>query len=394
MSNPAISKEMLATLAAVKQPINKARGMSNTAYTDDQLFEFERDNVMGKNWAAIAFSRELPENAYAKPVDFMGMPLAIIKDAEGKIQVFHNVCSHRGMLLVQKEGAVRGMISCPYHSWTYDLEGNLRATPHIGGVNVHTVDGFECADHGLKKVRSHIWMDIIFINVSGDSAPFEEFIKPLESRWKAFTQHKGELSVPDDYGSLSLNVECNWKLAVENYCEAYHLPWVHPSLNKISPLKQHYNLMISANMSGQGSYCYDNSNVAGTTLPVFDDWPEEQAKTGEYIALYPNVLLGVQLDHAFAIILHPLSPSKTVESLQLYFLGDGASSDRYIDNRQSVMDAWEIVFGEDIFAVEGMQAGRQSPGYQGGAFSPVMDQSTHHFHCWVANQYSAVVNNV
>jgi choline monooxygenase len=150
--------------------------------------------------------------------------------------------------------------------------------------------------------------------------------------------------------------------------------------------------MIGDNMSGQGSHSYDYSDVAGTALPVFADWPADQAKNGEYIALYPNVLLGVQLDHAFAIILHPLSHNKTLESLQLYFLGEGASSERYAENRQSVLDAWEIVFREDIFAVEGMQAGRQSPGYQGGVFSPVMDESTHHFHRWVANHYSLAVN--
>ena len=394
MPHSIISPQLTASLEAVQQPINEARGMANAAYTDQQLFDFERDHVMGNHWAAIAFSGELPKNAYVKPLNFMGIPLAILKNAEGDTQVFHNVCSHRGMLLVREEGPVNAMISCPYHSWTYDLAGNLRATPHIGGVNVHKVDGFECADHGLKKVRSHIWMGMIFVNLSGDAEPFAEFIKPLESRWKAFTQHIGELRVPDDYGSLTLKVECNWKLAVENYCEAYHLPWVHPSLNKISPLNQHYNVMIGDNMSGQGSHSYNYSDVAGTALPVFADWPEEQAKTGEYISLYPNVLLGVQLDHVFAIILHPLSPTKTIESLQLYFLGDGATSERYADNRQSVMDAWETVFGEDIFVVEGMQAGRQSPGYQGGAFSPVQDESTHHFHCWVANQYSAATSRI
>lgn len=380
--------DLKTSLEQVQQPIEKASGMFNAAYTHDEYFSFERDNVLGTNWAAIAFSNELPNNSYVKPIDFMGIPLAIMKNEGGDIQVFHNVCSHRGMKLVQKEGSVGKMICCPYHSWTYDLDGNLKATPHIGGVNIHQTEGFNCADHGLKKVRCHIWLGMVFINLSGDAVSFSEFIKPLESRWPTFAQQKDTLSVPDDYGSLSLTIKSNWKLAVENYCEAYHLPWVHPTLNRVSPLNQHYNLMIGDNMSGQGTRVYNNSEVAGNILPTFESWPQAQAKTGEYISLYPNVLLGVQLDHVFAIILHPLSANKTLESLQLYFIGEGASDEKYSMNRKAVLDSWRVVFGEDVFAVEGMQAGRQSPGYTGGAFSPVLDESSHHFHKWIANHYA------
>lgn len=379
-------------LDAVLHPITEAKGMPNAAYDDPDLFDFERDSLMANTWAAIAFEHELPNKGHAKPVEFMGLPLALMRNRDGEIQVFHNVCSHRGMVLLQEEVEVQRMVRCPYHSWSYDLDGNLKATPHIGGVDVHKVDGFKCEENGLKTIRSHIWMGMVFINLSGDAADFDAHINPLTERWVSFTKNMHELREPVNGGRMELTVNCNWKLAVENYCEAYHLPWVHPSLNTYSPLDQHYNLVVGDNMSGQGTLCYNLADIAGIALPQFSDWPEDQIKVGEYISLYPNVLLGVQADHAFAIILHPTKHNQTIESLQLFYVGDEATADQYAANRQSVLDAWKVVFAEDIFAVEGMQAGRKSPAYNGGIFSPVLDGPTHHFHSWVANRYARALD--
>ena len=381
----------MATLDAVRQPIAEANGMPNAVYDDPALFEFERDNVLGKTWAGLAFASELPKNGFAKPVDFMGLPLAIMRNRDGELKVFHNICSHRGMIMLREETEVEGMVRCPYHSWTYDLNGNLKGTPHIGGVGVHTAEGFVCEKHGLKEVRSAVWNGIVFINLSGDADEFDTFIAPLVDRWEGFTGQGGfdQVHVAPTGSSMELLVEANWKLAVENYCEAYHLPWVHPSLNTYSPLDQHYNLIVNDNMSGQGTYTYNLSDVAGTSLPQFEQWPAEKIRQGEYVSLYPNVLLGVQADHIFAIILQPQANNRTLEKLELAYVGQEATGDKYAACRSAVLESWKVVFGEDVFAVEGMQNGRKSPAFTGGVFSPVLDGPTHHFHEWVANKYAA-----
>ena len=380
----------LAVLDAVHQPIAQASGLPNAAYDDPNLFAYERDNVLGKNWAGLLFASELPKNGFAKPVDFMGLPLAVMRNREGELKVFHNVCSHRGMILLREETEVEGMVRCPYHSWTYDLNGNLKGTPHIGGVGKHSAAGFVCEKHGLRGIRSSIWNDIVFINLSGDAQPFSDFISPLEQRWAEFTGEEGfsNLKIAPTGTSMELTVNANWKLAVENYCEAYHLPWVHPSLNTYSPLDQHYNLIVNDDMSGQGSYSYNLSDIAGTSLPQFKDWPADKIRQAEYVSLYPNILLGVQADHVFSIILMPQSNHCTLEKLQLAYIGPEATGDEYAACRSSVLESWKVVFGEDVFAVEGMQKGRKSPAYQGGVFSPVLDGPTHHFHQWVAKQYA------
>lgn len=381
-------------LDAVRQPIHTAKGMPNGAYIDNQLFQFERDSILANTWVALAYSSDIPAKGFIKPVDFMGLPLAIFRHREGHYNVFHNVCSHRGMQLVTEEIQVKSMVTCPYHSWSYDLNGNLKGTANIGGVGIHKIDGFSCAEHGLKKIRSQEWMGMIFINLSGQAPSFDDFIAPLVDRWSQFCGAEGwhDLHIAPTGSQLQLEVKCNYKLAIENYCEAYHLPWVHPGLNTYSPLEKHYNLIVSDYMSGQGSLCYNLADVAGTRLPRFDQWPADKLHQAEYVSLYPNVLLGIQADHFFTIILEPLAPDLTRESLRLFYVTDRALGDEFSACRQAQLDAWKIVFQEDVFAVEGMQAGRASPGYAGGVFSPVLDVPTHHFHTWVANRYAQALD--
>ncbi|MEP1583278.1 MAG: aromatic ring-hydroxylating dioxygenase subunit alpha, partial [Marinobacter sp.] len=313
----------------VRKPLAEASGMPNAVYDDASLYELERDEVLGKGWAALGFTSDLPMDGFAKPYEFMGLPLAIMRNRDGEFKVFHNVCSHRGMILLTEETEVEGMVRCPYHSWTYDLNGNLKGTPHIGGYGKHKAEGFVCEKHGLREVRSHVWAGMVFINLSGDAVDFDTYIEPLKERWSDLCGREGwdNLNIAPTGSQMQLEVKCNWKLAVENYCESYHLPWVHPSLNTYSPLDQHYNLVVSDNMSGQGSHTYNLSDVAGTHLPRFPSWPQDRLRQAEYISLYPNVLLGLQADHFFAIILEPKAHDRTLENLRVFYVGEEACGD-------------------------------------------------------------------
>lgn len=379
---------------SVLAPIEEAVGMPNAAYVSDAFFSEERDGLMANTWACLGFASDVIKNGYVKPVNFMGLPLLMMRNKDGVTHVFHNVCSHRGMQLVAEEGEVQGVIRCPYHSWTYDLNGNLKGTPHIGGFGEHKVDSFQCEKHGLKPVRSAVWMDMVFINLDGQAPEFADHVAPLEHRWRAFIGDDGFglLRRANMGGNLEINVNCNWKLAVENYCESYHLPWVHPSLNSYSRLVDHYNIEFGEHFSGQGSLAYRLSDVAGTQLPKFPSWPKDKLEHAEYISFFPNVLLGIQADHFFAMMLEPVSAGQTIEHLRVYYVGDESVQDAYAASRTSTLESWRVVFGEDIGVVEGMQAGRQSPGFNGGVFSPVLDHPTYFFHQWVARQIGGATN--
>jgi choline monooxygenase len=375
--------------AAVQQPIAEAKGLPNFAYTSDAQWAAERDRLFARTWTCIGFADDLPGGPCAQPADLMGMPLVVLRDGGGTVRVFHNVCSHRGQRLVPEGGQVRGMLRCPYHSWTYDLSGRLRGTPHIGGPGIHVLEGFDCARHGLKPIRSEIWMDMIFVNLSGDAPPFDQHIAPLMERWRSlWGDSHGQYKRHGRDDEVELELEANWKLAIENYCESYHLPWVHPGLNSYSRLEDHYNIMVADRFSGQGTRVYQLPDVADR-LAQLGAWPREKLRVAEYIAVYPNVMLGVHVDQFFAVRVEPLGPDRTRESMRLYYVGGGRDDEASEATRQCLRDAWRSIFVEDVGVVEGMQLGRQSPAFDGGLFSPVMDEANHHFHRWVAKTMSS-----
>lgn len=391
-----MQKNALATAirSVLKAPAD-ARGLPNQSYTDPGLFDFEREHIVGNSWAALCFESDLPEAGYAFPVQFMGLPLVAVRDRSEGLRVFHNVCRHRGMTLVETESPLRQVLRCPYHSWAYDLTGQLISTPHVGGTDQHQCDDFSASSVSLRQLRCANWLGIVFVNLSGNAEPFEQFLQPLLRRWDDFIAEDSyrKLKTAPSGGRMDLKVNCNWKLPVENYCEAYHLPWVHPALNSYSPLSEHYNILIDEVMSGQGSRNYKLASVSAEQLPTIPGWPKDRMHHAEYISLYPNVLLGIQADHVFAMILVPVNEQQSIERLELSFVGTGATDDRYEACRDAVMQSWNVVFGEDIFAVEGMQKGRGSPGFDGGLFTPVQDLPTHHFHQWVARRYLAAMDS-
>lgn len=380
-----------ARLAEVARADGEARGLPNDLYVCERMARLERERLFARSWVCIGRGADLPAPGDLAPYDLYGLGLLAVRDDEGRIGVYHNVCSHRGRRLVVAPCGTRGgLIRCPYHSWTYGLDGRLRGTPHAGGVGRHTAPVLERERHGLVAVRSATWLDLIFVNLSATAPPFERFVAPLANRCAALFGDDGpRLLRPDPAGRLRIEVAANWKLAVENYCESYHLPWVHPGLNGYSRLEDHYALEAGVDFCGQGVRSYRFGEVQGVALPRFPSWDEGRLRVAEYPVLMPNLLLGIQADHVFTLLVQPLAPARTAEDLCIYYVGDEALDERFAAARARVFEGWRAVFAEDVAPVEEMQIGRGSPAFDGGVFTPVLDQPTHHFHRWVAHRLTA-----
>lgn len=371
-------------LSGVLAPVERARGLPNEHYVSRTAFEEEKRAVLFASWCGIGFAKDIPQPGDAMPIDFLGMPLLAVRDRQGRVGVFQNTCRHRGMILVEEKRRITGAIRCPYHSWCYSLNGDLRATPHIGGPGFNTHKDVDRETLGLHRVRFHIWQDVIFVNISGDAPAFEEAMADLIARWREFERplfHGGAEA------SFKLEVQANWKLAVENYCESYHLPWVHPGLNSYSRLEDHYNIEAPGLYSGQGTLVYRQlKNDVGASFPDFPDLSDKWQEGAEYIAVYPNVLLGVHRDHTFAIVLQPIDIDRTIEHVEIYYAEDISGDAGLRELNGTNAEQWRTVFEEDVFVVEGMQKGRHGVLFDGGRFSPAMDGPTHSFHRWVADR--------
>ena len=372
----------------VNKPIEVANGLPNECYTNQDYLVHEKEKIFYNKWTAIGVGSSIPNIGDIKPYNMLGIPLILIRDKNMDVKVFHNVCSHRGFKLLDKACTLKNVIRCPYHSWAYSFNGQLVATPHIGGLNNHQYKNFNKKKSNLREVKSKIWMDIIFVNINSNELDFDKHIKPLEERWSKFIDKDDQKLIvrSDDYGYFSLEVKTNWKFAIENYCESYHLPTIHPELNKISNINDHYHIQSLPNrFAGQGSKKYDQIVKGNKIFDTFPNWEKSMLKNSEYIALFPNVMIGLHVDHFYVFWLEPLAMNKTKEHMQMYYVGEeSANGEQLKEMRKQNLKFWKDVMLEDINAVEGMQEGRNSPVYNGGNFSPIMDQPTHQFHKWVA----------
>ncbi len=365
-------------------PLEQLTGLPNVAYNSSEFAEFERDKLLARTWFCVASQIQLPSDGWVHPVDIYGLPLLVVRDRKSVVRVFHNVCSHRGMKLVEQPKSTNGIITCRYHGWCYRAEGDLHATPHIHGEGSHEDDRFDKSLNGLKEVRSHIFAGMIFVNLDGNAPDFDEFIKPVTDQWHEFDFTKYGHGGSDSIWEITL--QGNWKFAQENHVDGYHLPFVHPGLNSYSPLRNHEPMVIEGSAAGQRSIGQDHAGAIGDEqLPLYPGlskpWYKGQA---EFLSIYPNIMIGVQADHVWTVYLIPISADQTFERMDLYYFGEGATESKYTTLRSNNRDRMLEIYEEDREMVEGMQKGRQSPAFKGGALSPHMDRPAHCFNRIIA----------
>lgn len=382
-----LNADLAAALDAVRQPVERAKGLPNALYNTPDALALERAKVFHSGWASIGFGCDVPNPGDAAPIDYLGAPLLLLRDRDGAIRVFENVCRHRGMILVEEKRNFAGVIRCPYHSWCYSLDGRLRATPHVGGPGVNSHESVDPATTGLTEVRTAVLQDVVFVNLDGQAPAFDEWSAGLCAQIGDFIGRPLFHGGPES--GFSFDLKTNWKLIVENNAESYHLPWVHPGLNSYSKLEDHYHLEEQGGYSGQGTLVYA-PDYGAKSFPNFPDLPARWDRSAEYPCFFPNTFFSVHRDHVWAAHLDPRAHDRTIERIEIYYTTEeAATSPDYLDMRVENTARWKAVLAEDIFVTEGMQKGRSAPGFDGGRFSPVMDSPTHAFHAWIAERLSA-----
>jgi len=356
-------------------------GLSADAYTSARYLKRERETVFSCYWVCVGLASDVPHPGDVYPTELAGMPIVLVRDRAGTLRAFHNICSHRGLQLVNAPCNVQSNLRCPYHSWAYKLDGKLKSTPHFGGYYKDSYDGFDRDSKSLKPIRCEQWLDLVFVNLSGDAPPLEEYLQPVRDRWSTY-----DLSLlRRESREVGLTCKANWKLAVENFSESYHLSWVHPALNSCSRMEDHFGFDVGDVHVGQGSLLYKSGVVEGRSLPTFPNLEEQhKATVAEYITVFPNLMLGVHPDYFLVFIANPLSPSKTQERMVFYFIGDEAMAPENEILRHLPIDLWKDTNDEDIDMIERMQVGRKSPRFDGGCFSPELEKTVYRFQQMVA----------
>ena len=348
----------------IKSPKNSNTifGLPSKSYTDNEFWEKECNTVLSNGWLFVGFVHELTKPGDVLPIFIAGKPMLLVKNENNKITAFHNVCSHRCLKLVSEKKNVGKLIRCPYHSWSYDLEGNLKSAPHIGGINQHKPKGFNFKNHGLKPIRIHIWHDWIFINLNGKAKKFEEYAKPLFSKFKNIDFDKIIYATTLDFGKINTN----WKFLIENFIEPYHVQFVHKTTTN-QPLKDHYTI-VDGVCYGSGVDVKQEDNKNANALSV----------SSKYLSLFPNFIIGTYYPNQIGVYLNiPISPSVTSQKRIIYTTNGKVMTKEESDLAKKI---WWSVHKEDHEICERLQEGRASPASnEGGLLSPYWEKGVQAF---------------
>jgi glycine betaine catabolism A len=332
------------------------------AYTDEGWFAREMDRVFAAMWIAAGRAEALTGSGAFVRRDVAGASVLIVRGSDGSIKAFHNVCRHRGTrLCTDAEGVVRGSIQCPYHAWTYALDGRLLSAPQMDEVA-----GFERSDYGLRQVACETWDGHIFINLSDDPPPLSTQLGELPQRFAAWRMQDLRLARRIEY-----DIAANWKLVVQNYNECLHCPVIHPLLNRM----HHY--LAADNVPSTGTYCGGAMGFKDGIETLSSDGkrrrdflpglPERDRTLVNYFAIYPNFLLTLHPDYMMTITIWPQDRGRTKLIAEWHFHPDEMSKTTFVC--EDAIEFWDRTNREDWDISERSYLGISSRGYVPGPYS-------------------------
>jgi len=363
----------------------RAEGLPGSFYVAESFGAEQRDLFPG-TWCAVALGSLIPRPGDIYPVELAGWPLIILRDGEGQIRAYHNVCRHRGMKFVTEPCHAKVM-RCPWHSWGYGLDGRLLATPDLGGAKLSQAEGFDRGELGLVPVAVGCWLDLVCVNLDGRAPPFEEYIRPLTDLLAAY-----DLNGLARIGGGSCRYAANWKICMEGSIEDYHLPFGHPEINaeelrNSTPIvlgDRVFGVMTEVPPPPPGSEEEHKPWAAHLPmLPMRDGGMPDRMYS---LSLFPNTGMLVAFDHvAFAIYL-PDGHGETRYDYGIYTVEEAAQGDGFAEARQGNLDLWKIVVEQDRPFWEGVQrtATTRDQAGIGTRFSPYWEVSVQGFQQAVA----------
>jgi choline monooxygenase len=296
-------------------------------------------------------------------------PVIVARGLDGVLRAFSNVCRHRAGPVAEGQGSTR-TFRCGYHGWTYGLDGCLKGTPEF--------DGVECFTHemnGLPRFNVETWDALIFVNLDTDCAPLADTLEDLPSSVESRSLTGLTLAARKDW-----TLDCNWKVYVDNYLEGYHIPIVHPSLNR-EIIYQQYRTET------RRYYSIQHSPIKEVASPRLRRDSNASNNDAQFFWIFPNLMLNVYPDNYSTNLIVPLGPEKTLTIFEWYFR-DVEREDVKEIVRQTVEFSDEVQI-EDIRICEAVQRGLKSRSYNRGRYSVKRENGVHHFHGLLAEFLNA-----
>jgi Rieske 2Fe-2S family protein len=330
-------------------------------FISPEVFAQEQAAIFSAQWVLVGHQSQIGKAGDYFVQEVAGESLIVVRDREGTIRGFYNVCRHRGTRLCEDATGHSSTIQCPYHAWTYGLDGRLMGAPHMDQVQ-----GFGKADYSLHAVNLALWEGFIFVNLADDPMPLKEWFAPLEGKFSRWNLPRLRSARRIEY-----DVRANWKLMFENYSECYHCPGVHPMLSKVSPYDSAENDLTEGPFLGgfmtvdKGKSLTMSGNACA--LSVGDGHDLQQVF---YYSVFPNMLLSMHPEYIMVHQLWPQSPDRTLILCDWFFHPDAAGVTDPGYNPDDAIEFWDMTNKQDWHVCELSQQGIGSRAYQPGPYSP------------------------
>ena len=362
--------------AKVRRPLLEAETLPPLCYTSEAFYAREVERIFRKEWNFIGRVDRIPNPGDYFALDFAGVPVIIVRGKDGAVRALANSCRHRGAKIMTGEGNCAAL-RCPYHSWTYALDGTLKGAPEMDD----TV-GFDKADFGLVPIRLETLAGFMFINFDADAVSLMSFLGDLPEKLAPYNFEDMTCT-----RRVEFDLECNWKIYVENAMESYHVPTVH--MKTLQKQKRDHNPPIATD----GGYCglFTRHEGSRAILAGETGFPHIPTLVGDtnagsfYVLIYPSTMFGCTYDCMWWLEMHPQGPTKSKLTVGSSFPNATVARDDFDEVVERYYRRWNISIVEDNVISEQQQQGIASPFAQPGRLS-IMEPLVHTLGNWVLDR--------
>jgi Rieske 2Fe-2S family protein len=371
-----------ADLALTRAPFASARTLPASVYASEEVFRLEQRGLFARSWLCAGREGDVPAAGDFFLREIAGDSVIVVRGADGQCRAFFNVCQHRGARLID-EPAGHGLrrLLCPYHAWSYELDGRLQAAPQMDA-------GFRRDKVSLVPVRLETWQGFIFVNLDDSAQPLNDYLADLPdlNRFRMGELHCGK--------RIEYEVAANWKLVCENYSECYHCAGVHPQLTRISDLigRGERRQEIGTCFNGGPMLMRDGvqtmSMSGKSSVAPIPGLSERDHRYVYYYVIYPNMLLSPHPDYVLTHTAWPVAPDRTRVICEWLFTAEAMNATSF--DPSDMVEFWDMTNRQDWGLCERAQAGAKSRGYRQGPYHPTED-CVHTFDCWYVDQLSPLL---
>ena len=350
----------LATVASYQQG---ARTLPGRCYTDAAVFAEEGERIFARQWICVGREASLPSRGDYLLAEVAGESIIVLRDQQGALRAYYNVCRHRGTRLCEAaRGRFSGTIQCPYHAWTYALDGRCIGAPHM-----QEVEGFDKREHPLHAVTLESWQGFLFVSLAPEPEPIASALAPMTPRVARYN-----LPTLETVRRIEYDVAANWKLILQNYNECLHCPTIHPELATKLPYASGANDLVEGALLGgymeiRAPHASATMSGRSCALPL-GELPEGDRQRAYYYALFPTMMLSLHPDYAVYYTVWPVAPARSRVVCEWLVHPDAPHAPGY-----DIADAeafWDTTNRQDWHICEQSQLGVSSRVYQPGPYSP------------------------